>query len=151
MGARWRTPIGGGQGRYPCFPVASSSRTTDFVLPIALIFSEDWGGVDRQTIWWINNDLDIADGQLVFAGRHLAVAVFFGRADPAVKLIDAGLQLAVAANTLNGYAAGAGAGAIIFHDEVVLNRWTNVHFLSRLHHFLYLRLTLLHPLKCSIG
>src|SRR5947207_14307300 len=111
MGARWRTPIGGGQGRYPCFPVASSSRTTDFVLPIALIFREDWGGVDRQTIWWINNDIDILDGQLVFADRHLAVAVFSVRADPAVKLIDAGLPLPVTANTLNGLPAGAAAGA----------------------------------------
>src|SRR5712691_6439339 len=135
MGGRWRTPIGGGQGIIPVFLLLLR-----LVLPVALVgLGEDARRVDGQASGRINDDLDVTQRQLVFAGGYSAASATFGAFHPPVELVDAGFQLAIAANSLNGYATRSGAGAIIFHDEVILNRGADVDFLSRLHHVLHLR------------
>src|SRR5579859_3550554 len=58
--------------------------------------------------------------------------------EPQIKFIDARLQLAITALSLDCRATRSGAGAVIFHNEVVL-KGGNVDLGSRLHYVLYLR------------
>src|SRR5579859_5359285 len=57
--------------------------------------------------------------------------------EPQIKLVDARLQLAITALSLDCRATRSGAGAVIFHNEVVFEGG-NVDFGPRLHYVLYL-------------
>src|SRR5262249_3543483 len=102
------------------------------LLTAALAVVQQGFGVDRLPIGGVHDSLALSGGQCVFSVLHVGVVVARTGAgivtrmlmriaiDPQIELVASVQQLAVASHTLHRYAAGSRAGAVIFHDEILL-------------------------------